>query len=237
MAKSWQPFMEPCRYEDPDPGFLKHIKEKTHQTGALLIFDEITIGWRLHMGGAHMKFGVNPDIAVYAKALGNGHPIGAVIGTTEAMDGAHRSFISSTYWTESIDPVAALATLEKMREVNVPSFVAGVGKDILKAWKTYSEQSGVPVTVSDGYPCLAKFEFNHKYANEIKTLYTVKMLQRGFLAGTVIYPTLAHIPKIVTLYTQAICEVFGELGDILNKGDIQQCKDIEAAQKGFRRLN
>lgn len=54
-----------------------------------------------------------PDIAIYAKALGNGYPIGAVIGTKEAMEGANSSFISSTYWTEGIGPAAALAVLKK----------------------------------------------------------------------------------------------------------------------------
>ena len=69
--------------------------------------------WRLHCGGAHLKFGVMPDLAVFAKALGNGHPMAAVIGTVAAMSGANGSFISSTYWTESVGPVAALATLRK----------------------------------------------------------------------------------------------------------------------------
>ncbi|MBP1992488.1 aminotransferase class III-fold pyridoxal phosphate-dependent enzyme [Paenibacillus eucommiae] len=229
--------MEPCRYEDPEPGFLQYVKERLHQCGALLIFDEITIGWRLHRGGAHLKLGVHPDIAVFAKALGNGHPIGAVIGTQEAMEGAHRSFISSTYWTESIGPAAALATLDKMAEVDVPGFVAAVGREVSSAWKVHGEQAGLPLKVSDGYPCLAKFEFSGEYANQLKTLYTVKMLQRGFLAGTVIYPTLAHTPDIVAYYKQAIGAVFGELADIIHQGDLHALKDIEVAQQGFRRLN
>ncbi|MCE5251715.1 aminotransferase class III-fold pyridoxal phosphate-dependent enzyme, partial [bacterium] len=88
--------MEPARYNDPGPGFLEHVRDETHRNGALLVFDEITIGWRLTCGGAHLKFGVVPDIAVFAKALGNGHPVAAIIGTPEAMEGAHSSFISST---------------------------------------------------------------------------------------------------------------------------------------------
>lgn len=229
--------MEPCRYEDPESGFLEYIRDSVHQRGALLIFDEITIGWRLYPGGSHLKFGVNPDIAVYAKALGNGHPIGAIIGTREAMEGAHRSFISSTYWTESIGPTAALATLEKMREVNVPEFVANAGKEIMHAWKTIGEQRGLPITVGKSYPCLAKFEFIHEFSNQLKTLYTVKMLKKNVLAGTVMYPTLAHTSKIIELYKQAIDEVFAELADILNKGDMDDLTHVHAAQQGFARLN
>jgi len=77
----------------------------------LLVFDEISIGWRLEHGGAHLRYGVEPDMAFFSKALGNGHPIAAVIGTQQAMAGAHASFISSTQWTESVGPTAALATL------------------------------------------------------------------------------------------------------------------------------
>ncbi|MBP8132431.1 MAG: aminotransferase class III-fold pyridoxal phosphate-dependent enzyme, partial [Candidatus Hydrogenedentes bacterium] len=97
-------FLEPCRYQDPEPGFLECVRDGIHAEGGLLVFDEITIGWRLVHGGAHLRLGVTPDMAVFAKALGNGHPIGAVIGTREAMSGAQASFISSTYWTESVGP-------------------------------------------------------------------------------------------------------------------------------------
>lgn len=228
--------MEPCRYNDPEPEFLKYIRDKLHEIGALLIFDEVTIGWRLHFGGAHLKFGVNPDMAVYAKALGNGHPISAVIGTTESMEGAQRSFISSTYWTESIGPVAALATLKAMKEVNVPAIVGQAGNEIAAVWKQLGEQAGLPVKTGEGYPALAKFEFIHEYAGKLKTLYTIRMLERGFLAGTVIYPTVAHTPDIVSLYTQAIREVFHELSEILRSGEITEM-DVELAHEGFTRLN
>jgi len=128
--------MEPCRYVDPDPGYLEHIRDAAHRVGALVIFDEITIGWRLCHGGAHLCFGVLPDIAVFAKALGNGHPIGAVIGTKEAMDGAQNSFISSTYWTEGVGPTAALATLRKLKEKDVTRHVANIGALMKEVWCT-----------------------------------------------------------------------------------------------------
>ena len=86
---------------------MEFIRTEAHRAGALLIFDEITVGWRLLYGGAHLRLGVAPDMAIFAKALGNGHPIAAVIGTRAAMAGAENSFISSTYWTESVGPVAS----------------------------------------------------------------------------------------------------------------------------------
>ncbi|WP_158560774.1 aminotransferase class III-fold pyridoxal phosphate-dependent enzyme [Paenibacillus contaminans] len=209
--------MEPCRYEDPEPGFLEYVRDETHRAGGLLIFDEITIGWRLHAGGAHLRQGVYPDIAVFAKTLGNGYPIGAVIGTSEAMEGAHRSFLSSASCTDSVGPAAALATLERMRAVNVPGIIADAGSAVKGAWKTYGLQSGLLIKAIDGYPCLARFEFTGEYADELKNQYTVKMLNRGFLAGTDFYPTLAHTPEIVASYGQAIGEVFTELAGMLER--------------------
>ncbi len=229
--------MEPCRYGDPVPGFLQHIRQRSKDIGAMLIFDEITIGWRLHYGGAHLRFGVNPDLAIFAKALGNGHAISAVLGTKAAMDGAHHSFISSTYWTESIGPVAALATLDVMDKQEVPARVARVGERVEAAWKKYAEQYSLPVKVGGGYPCLAKFEFKHEHANTLKTLYTIKMLKKGYLAGSSIYPTLAHTDDIISAYSDAIAEVFQELSTILKNEDMAALQSVIPAQAGFRRLN
>lgn len=228
--------MEPCRYQDPEPGFLEYVRDAAHRCGALLIFDEITIGWRLHLGGAHLKLGVHPDLAIFAKAMGNGHPIGAVIGTQEAMEGAHTSFISSTYWTEGVGPAAALATVRKMQRVDVPAHVARIGDMVARLWTRHAAKHGLPVAAGDGYPCLAHFHFEHESAEALRTLYTQLMLERGFLAGVSIYPTLAHTDGIVALYGRAIDEVFGEIADALAAGDIEARLKGPVAHSGFRRL-
>lgn len=227
--------MEPCRNADPEPGFLEYIREATRRCGALLIFDEITVGWRLHYGGAHLRFGVLPDIAVFAKAMGNGTPIGAVIGTKEAMNGAHYSFISSTYWTESTGPVAAVATLRKMAIVDVPGHVAKVGNGVMQQWRSAAEKYQLPVTTG-GYPSLAHFSFQHEDSEKLRTLYTQLMLDRGFLAGLSVYPTLAHTNEIVQLYYNAIDEVFAVIGDAFHQGSVDQALHGRVAASGFARL-
>ncbi len=228
--------MEPCRNKDPEPGFLEFVRKGAHRCGALVIFDEITIGWRLHFGGAHLKFGVNPDIAIFAKALGNGHPIGAVIGTEDAMAGAQVSFISSTYWTESVGPTAALATIRKMKEINVPDYVAHIGRLVIDLLSANAARHRLPVIVGNGYPCLAQFSFDHELKEEMRTLYTQLMLERGFLAGYSIYPTMAHTEEIISLYGRAIDEVFGEIANALSTGNIKARLKGPVAHSGFRRL-
>ncbi len=218
--------IEPCGYYNPEPGFLEFVRESAHKHNALLIFDEITIGWRLHYGGAHLKLGVDPDIAIFAKALGNGHPIAAVIGTAEAMAGARSSFISSTYWTESIGPAAALATLQKMKNVDVATHINRVGSAVKEIWKTNAKKMGVPVIVDDGFPCLAHFNFKHELESELSSLYTQLMLKRGFLAGCRIYPTLAHNDEVIEKYDRAVGKAFAEIADTIDsKTALQKLKE------------
>ena len=228
--------MEPCRYHDPEPAFLEAVRAGCTKHGALMVIDEITIGWRLCFGGAHLKLGVTPDMAIFAKALGNGHPISAVIGTEAAMAGAHGSFVSSTYWTESVGPVAALAVLDVMAQEDVVGHVATIGLAVQALWRDAAARHGVPVTMDDGYPCLAHFAFNHPEANVLKTLYTQEMLKRGFLASTVIYPTLAHTEAHVSAYGDAVDGVFSTMATALEQDAVTAALEGPEAHTGFRRL-
>jgi len=229
--------MEPCRNHIPPQGLLEHIRDEVHRVGGLLIFDEITIGWRLNFGGSHLKFGVIPDMAIFAKAMGNGHPIAAVIGTKEAMDGAQISFISSTYWTESVGPTAALATIEKMEKTRIWEYVAGIGEVVKKDWADAAARHGVEVDCP-GLPCLAHFGFK-QYPLELKTLYTALMLKEGFISNTGMYPTLAHNESILEIHREALDKVFGKIADTIKKGGKEAILEEiggPVCQTGFARL-
>jgi glutamate-1-semialdehyde 2,1-aminomutase len=228
--------MEPCHFQPPEPGFLEYVRDECHRLGAVLVFDEITIGWRLHFGGSHLKFGVNPDIAVYAKAMGNGHPMAAIIGTRRAMEGAHGSFISSTYWTESVGPAAALATLGKMSRIDVPAIVDRAGRRAMAAWKTGGEKFGLPVVTGDCFPCLARFSFQHPSGNALRTLYTQWMLEEGFLAGPQFSPTLAHTDEILDAHAEAVDRTFKRVADAFGKDEVLSSLKGPEAHTGFTRL-
>ena len=228
--------MEPARGSNPSE-FLAHVRAATKKAGALLIFDEITIGWRLNFGGAHLQFGVTPDMATFAKALGNGHPIGAVIGTKEAMDGAHTSFISSTYWTEAVGPTAALATIEKMERTKVWEHVHHVGSTVINDWKTLAQKYNLDIGCNS-MPCLAHFHFNENTL-ELKTLYTVLMLKEGFLGNNGLYPTLAHTDDILELHREAVDKVFYQISEIIKKGGKETILEAiggPVCHSGFKRL-
>ena len=227
--------MEPRRSVDPEPGFLEGVRELCGRSGAVLVFDEITAGWRMALGGAHLKYGVDPDIAVFAKALGNGHPMAAVIGRQRVMQAAQDSFISSTYWTEAVGPAAALATIRKMQSVDLSAHVAKIGAQLRSGLETIAQRHGVPLALS-GHPSLTAVGFDHPDSLALQTLLTVRMLDHGILTGPVFYPTLAHTQRHVETYLRAAEPIFAELSQAISAGDIAQRIGGPIRHSGFSRL-
>jgi glutamate-1-semialdehyde 2,1-aminomutase len=227
--------MEPTRSRDPEPGFLEGVRKLCDECGAVLVVDEITAGWRLHLGGAHLRYGLRPDLAVFAKALGNGHPMAAVIGTSDVMQAAQESFISSTAWSEGTGPAAAAAAVRKMRRVDVPAHVAAIGQRFRAGLASAASRHGVPLRL-DGHAALTSLAFEHPHALALQTLLTIRMLDRGFLASGAFYPSLAHGPPHVDAYLAAADEVFGELAAAIRGGDAVARVDGLVRHAGFARL-
>lgn len=230
--------MEPTRTSEPEPGFLAGVRELCERCGAVLIFDEISSGWRMHLGGAHLKYGVLPDIAVFAKAMSNGHPMAAVIGRRPIMDVAQTSFISSTYWTEAVGPVAALATIHKLRQVDISAHTNYIGSLMREAWQGLGNRYSVPVKVS-GHTALLHLSFEHEQAIELGTLFTARMLHRGFLAGSGFYPSFAHKEHHIAAFAAAAEPVFAELAETIDRADVAQRLQQSGTRKrhtGFSRL-
>lgn len=227
--------MEPTRSVDPAAGFLEGVREICDRSGAVLVFDEITAGWRLALGGAHLRYGVMPDVAVFAKALGNGHPIAAIIGRAAVMQAAQESFISSTYWTEGVGPAAALATIGKMQRIDVPAHVAAVGNRFQDGLREVAARHQVPLKLG-GHPALVHLAFDHPEGLALQTLLTVRMLDRGILAGAGFYASLAHTAEHVERYLQAAEEVFAELGQAARQADVATRLASPVRHSGFARL-
>jgi glutamate-1-semialdehyde aminotransferase len=228
--------MEPMRFTPPADGFLQRVREIASRCGAVLIFDEITAGWRHCLGGQHLRLNVEPDVAVFAKSLSNGIPMGAVLGRAEVMQAAQESFISSSFWTESMGPAAALAAIEKMRRIDASARAAEAGSTVQAAWKSLSARHRIDLTVS-GWPALCNFTLNYgDQAAALRTLLTQEMLDRGFLANTAFYPTVAHDKSILDGYIEALDQVFAILAQAVLKGDVHARLRGPVAHSGFTRL-
>lgn len=227
--------MEPTRKTDPDPGFLEGVRERCDQFNIPLIFDEISCGWRLCLGGAHRNYGVEPDIAVFAKALGNGFPIGAIIGNRKTMQAAQESFISSTFWTEGVGPAAAVACVRKQMSLDIPSHLARIGSQTIEGWHELSQKHHVPISTI-GHPAMPVLSFDHPEAAGLATLMTARMLTHGFLASGAFNATLAHEPRHIADYLTALDDVFSELAKAIGDGKIEDRIGGPVKHSGFARL-
>jgi glutamate-1-semialdehyde aminotransferase len=174
-------------------------------------------------------------MAVFAKALGNGFPIGAVIGNRDTMQAAQSSFISSTFWTEGVGPAAALACVRKMMSVDVPAHLARIGSLVMAGWRESGRKHGLPVKAS-GRPELAIMAFDHPQAAALTTLMTAKMLQRGYLAAAGFNAMLAHEARHVEGYLAALEDVFGEMAEAIRQGDLEARIGGPVKHSGFARL-
>lgn len=227
--------LETIRERFPEKRFLQIIREVTKKMGIVLICDEITAGFRLNAGGAHLIFDFEPDMAVFAKAISNGYPMAAVIGRTEVMEAAQESFISSTYWTDRIGPAAAIATLKKIKEKDIPQHLIAVGKEIRNGWKSLAEKHGIEVEVS-GIEPLSHFVFKYEDGLAVKTLFTQLMLEKNFLASTSVYASYAHKDRHISAYLDAMDETFSIMSKAIINGDIYSHLKGPVCHSGFKRI-
>lgn len=195
--------MEVERSAPPTDGFLAGVRQLADQFDAVLIFDECSSGFRQVLGGHHLVHGVEPDIAIFGKTLGNGFAINAVIGRRNVMEAATRSFISSTFWTERIGPAAALAALEAMETEDAPARVHGIGIAVNTEWHALCESLDLPVRVT-GLPALSAFVLEGRDSAIVKTYVARSMLSEGFLAATSLYASIAHNQTVLEPYFEAL---------------------------------
>lgn len=227
--------MEVQRSAAPAPGFLDAVRTLADAHGIVLIFDECTSGFRQAFGGLHKVHGVDPDLAVFGKALGNGYGVTAVIGQRAVMEAAQSTFISSTFWTERIGSVAALATLDAMEACRSWDIITQTGHAIGERWQTLAAKHELDITVA-GLPALTGFFFGGPDALVYKTLITQEMLKAGYLAGSSVYVCTAHTADVVDRYLDALDPVFKLIAECMDGRDPVALLDGPVCHAGFARL-
>ena len=229
--------MEVMRNFGPKDNFLQKVRDLATQRSIVLIFDECTSGFRETYGGIYKKYGVEPDVAMYGKTIGNGYALTAVVGKKSVMEAAQTSFISSTFWTERIGPTAALKTLEVMYKMSSWDIITDQGKKIQNQWKSLAETHNLSISVS-GMPALSTYSFNSENAMEYKTFIAQEMLKKGFLASTNFYACTEHKDDQIVDYFDALDGVYKMISDC-EKGqkNIQDLLEGPVCHSGFKRLN
>lgn len=228
--------MEVSRNIGPEDNFLQKVRRMATKYNIVLIFDECTSGFRQTFGGLHKLYDVEPDVAMYGKALGNGYAITAVVGKASVMEAAQKTFISSTFWTERIGPTAALKTLEVMEREKSWNIITETGNLIANKWKELAGKYKLAINIF-GLPALISFSFKNELALAYKTLITQEMLKKGYLATTSVYVSIAHNEKVLSGYFEELEKVF-ELIQQCEKGkDVNTILEGPICHSGFKRLN
>jgi glutamate-1-semialdehyde 2,1-aminomutase len=228
--------MEVVRNEPPKDDFLKKVRKLATDNRVVLIFDECTSGFRENFGGIHKNYNVQPDIAMFGKALGNGYAITAILGKREIMNEAQSTFISSTFWTERVGPAAALKTLEVMERSRSWETITNMGEGIKKRWQELADKNELAID-QFGIASLAGFNFLSDNALAYKTLITQEMLKNNFLASNLIYASVAHSQDSVDEYFSILEEVFSLIRECEDGRDVVDLLDGPVCETGFKRLN
>lgn len=228
--------MEVVRNMGPLDNFLHKVRKLAIKRGIVLIFDECTSGFRETFGGLHKKYGVEPDMAMFGKALGNGYGITATIGKREVMVAAQTTFISSTFWTERIGPTAALKTLEVMERIKSWDTITQTGLGIRQGWQKLADKHGLKID-HWGLPSLTGFTFQGNNALAYKTLISQEMLAKGYLAGNSVYVCTEHTPEVVAGFFAALDPIFASIKECEEGRDVMSLLKGPVCHGGFKRLN
>jgi glutamate-1-semialdehyde 2,1-aminomutase len=229
--------MEVFRDVVPKDNFLFKVRKLATDHNIILIFDECSSGFRQTFGGLFKLYGVEPDMAMFGKTMGNGYAITAAIGKREIMEAAQKTFISSTFWTERIGPTAALKSLEVMEREKSWEKITETGNYIIKRLNEMAIRHALPLSIS-GLPAMMSLSFNSPNALAYKTLITQEMLKRGYLASTLIYVSIAHTHELLEGYFNELDKVFAVLKDCeQGEKDVLALLEGPICHSGFKRLN
>jgi glutamate-1-semialdehyde 2,1-aminomutase len=230
--------MEPLRSELPPAGYLEGVKKLCREHGAVLIFDEVSSGFRIRLGGVQEYLGVTPDMTVLAKAISNGYPMAAVVGRREVMEPAGRMFISSTYWSDTIGLRAALTTIQELRRRDIPAYLQRLGVALQTRLNEAAAATGLKVSCAglSVHPSLQFQTDDALLKSKLSTLFIQEMAKRGCHGFTSFYLNAAQGPPEIEQTVAAAREVFTLLHEGWTGGTLDNLLECDLQQDAFRRL-
>jgi glutamate-1-semialdehyde 2,1-aminomutase len=160
------------------PAFAHAVRALCDHVGAVLILDEVRTGFRVAYGSSWEQLGVGPDLTCWSKAIANGHPISALLGSDALRDAAARVAIGGTFWTSSVPMAAALATLAVLRNEDGSAQMAATGRQIITGLGQAADSHGLPVRFS-GPPCMPYLSFQDDEGLRLAKRWATEMARHG----------------------------------------------------------
>ncbi len=144
------PFHHPAFADSvlPTPEFVAAAQTLRERHGVVLVLDDVRCFPRLHLGGSHLTYGWQPDLAVYCKAIGNGQPLAACVGRAELQVAASRVFLTGSFWHDPAPLAAALTVLEIADREKVPARLEAVGRRFVEGFLALGRRHGLALQAS-----------------------------------------------------------------------------------------
>lgn len=230
--------MEPMRSQLPPPGYLEGVQQLAQEHGAVLIFDEVSCGFRPRIGGVQAYLGVTPDMTVLAKAISNGYPMGAVVGSRAVMEPASRMFISSSYWSDNLGLAASLTTIRELERRDSAQRFETLGTALIERINQALSDAGLAGSCGGMFwnPALQLDLPDESQRAVVNTIFIQEMARRGIHCNMSFKATLAHTLADIELTAQCAAEVFALIKAGLDSGDLRDLLDSDLTQEPFRRL-
>ncbi len=229
--------MEPARSELPPAGYLEGVQALAQEHAAILIFDEVSCGRRQAIGGIQSIVGVTPDMTVVAKAMSNGYPMGAVVGSRAVMEPAARMFISSSYWSDNIGLVASLTTIRELKRRDSESRLAETGENLRAALNGAMAASGLSGKCAGiaANPYIALDLPAGVDSRKVSTLFIQEMARRGVHTYMSFKATLAHTEADIAQTAAAAREAFKVIKTALDQDKLDALLVADVKKEPFRR--
>ena len=230
--------MEPARSELPAPGYLETVQEMAAKHGVVLIFDEVSCGWRLEIGGVQEAVGVTPDMTVVAKAMSNGYPMGAVVGSRAVMEPAKRMFISSSYWSDNVGLAASVATIRELKRRKSPQRFKEIGEHLRSVLDAAIADAGLEGACTGLHtsPAVTLKTPDDVDPRKVSTLFIQEMARRGVHTYMNFKATLSHTEEDVRLTGEAAAESLRVVRGGLERGNLDELIEADLKKEPFRRL-
>ena len=230
--------MEPARSELPPDGYLEAVQTLAKQHDVVLIFDEVSCGWRYKIGGIQEAVGVTPDMTVLAKAMSNGYPMGAVVGSHAVMAPAARMFISSSYWSDNIGLAAALMTIRELKRRGAEERFQQIGEQLRLALNQAISASGMTGACEGLHsnPTIRLTLADEAQRGKTNTLFIQEMARRGVHTLTTLKATLAHTDADIEQTAEAAYEACRTIKHGLENDKLDDLLASDPKKEPFRRL-
>jgi glutamate-1-semialdehyde aminotransferase len=232
--------LEPVVFEEPKNNFLENLAQLCHEKGIVLIFDEMWTGFRMALGGAQEYFGITPDLATYSKAVANGMPISILTGKRKIMDLADETiFFYTTFGGEALSLAAVKATVNEIREKNVPKYLHEQGKKLKDGYNELAQSLGMNFTKAIGYNWRSMATFDATAGDPLvqKSLMQQEMIKRGVLWQGFHNMCFSHSDADVNYTLQALEESLIILKKAVVENKLKEMLKGEPVQPVFRKVD